>query len=788
MDHLNPNRYDNAIPASSYMEGATKKVSFFIPLRRTELSGRVTGPVSEFTITQTFLYTKEECPETVDAVYRFPLPGDAAIDRVKAFFGRNEVESKLMERVKAESEFESARKKGKQSLLMTRESSDVFTMFLAGIRPGEEVKVQTTFVQLGDPQGIGFEFRVPLTISPRYVRGDEAGSRQASGQPLLPMIDPGHRFSMDLKVSKNGSVVCPSFGTRVKKGRMSLEAGEVLPDRDLVLIWTPSQSDRPMVQVITDGKKHFMAIVTPPKSPERLLPREITLLLDRSGSMSGAKWEATTWTAEKMLRSLGPGDRFNLCLFHTETRWLFNTPQEINAQNLKEARELLRRSDAGGTELGVAIEQALDQDIVDDEAVKHVVIVTDAEVSDAGRIVQTVREKRRKRQCSVICIDSAPNSFLAKGIAKAGDGTAKFLTSSPQERDLATALDDVMEEWAAPIASEMSLRTDRLAIDPEKGKYLEKGDGMFAVDVPHLASGRCVVMLGSFQTKGKMSFSFCALDQDGHREETDIQAAERCPGLSKLYGSAMVNWLELLASSEVDIGSVEEELEKFDMKLCPNKTTRAIYRENREAGIRALIKGQMVKASLHYNVPSSETAYLGIRKERGKAATKLAIVPNALPEGWSHGFANGSVATRGDPMNLMCGFNASPAGSPKAFMSSMQQDTSAEPMVDIELPDGIPEQHNGELVLMDSTDGLGNQLSCLMSKVTVTGTGLENTELQIFIRDMSTARVRIKLRDMVEGLLERPINVQVGNGERVLIKLVGLDKTMQGAPFRVVIT
>ena len=104
-----------------------------------------------------------------------------------------------MERQKAEVEFESARKNGKQSLLMTRESPDVFTLFLAGIKPGEEVKVHTTFVQIGDPQGVGFEFRIPLTTSPRFSRGDEAGKRQVNAQPLLPMIDPG-RFSMNVKV------------------------------------------------------------------------------------------------------------------------------------------------------------------------------------------------------------------------------------------------------------------------------------------------------------------------------------------------------------------------------------------------------------------------------------------------------------------------------------------------------------------------------------------------------------------------------------------------------------
>lgn len=277
MEHLNSSRYDNAIPSSSYMQGATKDQKFFIPLRRTELTGSIYGPVSEFKMVQTFQFTREECPETIDAIYRFPLPGNA-VEIVKVFFGCNEVESKLLERRKAEAEFEYAGKKGKQSLLMTRESPDGFTLFLAGIKPGEEVRVETTFVQVGDPQGVGFEFRVPLTTSPRYVRGDQADMRH-NAQPFLPMIDPGHGFSMNVKTNGPSKTECTSFETLLSsQGNLTLKAGEIVPNRDLILRWTPVQEERPTVQVISDRDKHFIAIVTPPKKPEHLRPREIILL------------------------------------------------------------------------------------------------------------------------------------------------------------------------------------------------------------------------------------------------------------------------------------------------------------------------------------------------------------------------------------------------------------------------------------------------------------------------------------------------------------------------------
>ena len=50
----------------------------FVPLKRTELSGEVAGPLATLRLTQIYGYSKEQCDRTLEAVYRFPLPGDAA--------------------------------------------------------------------------------------------------------------------------------------------------------------------------------------------------------------------------------------------------------------------------------------------------------------------------------------------------------------------------------------------------------------------------------------------------------------------------------------------------------------------------------------------------------------------------------------------------------------------------------------------------------------------------------------------------------------------------------------
>jgi Ca-activated chloride channel homolog len=127
----------------------------FVPLKRTELSGEVTGPLASLRLTQIFSYSTEQCERTLEAVYRFPLPGDAAVTRVRVSFGEVEIAAELKERERAETDYDHALREGRQAALVTREAPDVFTLRVAGIRPDQEIKIETSYAQLARAEGAG---------------------------------------------------------------------------------------------------------------------------------------------------------------------------------------------------------------------------------------------------------------------------------------------------------------------------------------------------------------------------------------------------------------------------------------------------------------------------------------------------------------------------------------------------------------------------------------------------------------------------------------------------------
>ena len=343
--------------------------------------------------------------------------------------------------------------------------------------------METAYVQYARPEsGARWSLRVPLTTAPRYVRDDEEGTRASQGQPLALLRDPGHRFSLNLTLPDAGEIRSHTHSLEVRREAASdpllpatsyvrLAQGEVVPDRDFVLIWraddggaAQSQPSPARLQVWRQdvpgaesdpSYAYFLAQVTPPRwrgpCTETGVGREVILLVDHSGSMEGAKWAAADWAVTQFLSNLTERDTFALGLFHNETRWLSPQPSTGKSAVVAKAIAFLNEHrDSGGTELGVALEQTLHQPKDTTERARHVLIVTDAEVADAARLLRLVESEAaiadpwQRRRISVLCIDAAPNAFLANELAERGGGIARFLTSDPAQGDITTALDGVM--------------------------------------------------------------------------------------------------------------------------------------------------------------------------------------------------------------------------------------------------------------------------------------------------------------------------------------------------------
>lgn len=680
----------------------------FVPLQHTLLRGTVVGPLADLTLTQVFGYARTTYAHPIEALYRFPLPGDAAVQAVVVRFGEVEIRAELQERSAAEEHYAAAKAAGHQAALATREAPDVFTLQLAGIQPDQPVTVETHYVQLARAEQEAYDaagtqhpqwsLRIPLTTAPRFVRADEKEGRWVHGQPLALLRDPGHRFQLDLNFAGVATVSSPTHELTIAQTddvdravlQVRLAAGEVLPDRDCLLRWSPPQAaDNPTIELHTyvdnvdnaEGATpylYFLALVTPPvknTSPKGVesdpIAREATLLVDHSGSMRGAKWSAADWAIERFLADLTAADAFALAIFHNKTRWFVEAIQPAHSEATTAATAWLQQQqESGGTELGVALEQALHlqrwQPPATATLTRHLLIVTDAAVSDAARILRLADAEAARpdrRRISVLCIDAAPNAFLANELAARGGGVSRFLTSDPAQADIVTALDDLLLEWSRPLLADLQLHVNRADVMVGgQHSVIKQGTGEESViDLGDLAAGRAQWVVGRLPmvaSDGDVDRPLQLALSAAFGDERRVVAEAACSAqrqthrgtaaLKALFGVARVNALEFLMHANFDQAQLAVQLRRLgydpaSLFAAPAPSTTTIYAENIQKESVAALRGLLVNEALTYGLASAETAFVAVRQEAGEPAQEQVVVANALPAGWSGDFAAGNL-------------------------------------------------------------------------------------------------------------------------------------------------
>ncbi len=641
--------YENKIPSGTgvleIVSGKTKETNpdsrLFIPLQKSKLTGTFHGPLGSLTLGQTFRFSHDVISTPIEAIYRFPLPGDAAVSEVVVTFGDEVIRTKLMERAAAERTYDKAFESGKKAVLVTRESPDVFTLHLTGIPPDTDVTVQTSFTLLARSVTKGWEIRVPFTIAPRYVRSDEKHPA-TQANPLITAADPGYRISMDIwfrpaiqvtSVKPNANVVQVSGATRI-------QFQDAMPDRDLVLGWNMAEEKEMLTAWSTDdptsGHRYLLLLINPPKTAtNNTVPREMVLVIDQSGSMGGEKWKAAQNSLFALLDTLKQGEYFNICIFSDSPVWS-GKPVMATPGTIRAAKEFVTRTSLfGGTELGVALEQAIRQPKQPGTFSRHIVVITDGQVTDEARILTLSgmeKDMAQPRRISVITIDSSPNSYLTREMARVGGGIAKFLDETGQVREV---LEELLLFWQQPLCSDAVLVSDGQDLDVP-GYRIIRETGSPAIDIGDIRPGSPLFLCG----RTGLSETATTLTLTSKQSGT-IGNATAVPGdgnlssaLKVLLGTAKIQALEFIRQSVYDAGEMQKSLEALGYKSMGSGATAALYPENQAHAMQEMLDQLIISESLRYGIPSTLTSFIGVSERKGIVPEVTVAVPNAIPADW----------------------------------------------------------------------------------------------------------------------------------------------------------
>lgn len=250
------------------------------------------------------------------------------------------------------------------------------------------------------------------------------------------------------------------------------------------------------------GGGYFLLLVgAPAKNQQAGLRRELTLVLDRSGSMAGRKFEQAKAAALQVLEGLDDGEGIQLIEFGNTVGSAFGQPVVKSAETVAVARQWLERIGAhGGTNIHDALLEALRPAPLKD-TLPLVLFLTDGlptvgptrEV-DLRRLVETGNAGHRR--LFSFGVGNDVNAPLLDRIAAVTRGTTTYV--QPDE-DVELAVARAFARLAHPVLAEPVLH------GVGNGGAVRVSD-MLPARLPDLYAGDQLVVLGQYHGDDDLHF------------------------------------------------------------------------------------------------------------------------------------------------------------------------------------------------------------------------------------------------------------------------------------------
>jgi Ca-activated chloride channel homolog len=431
------------------------------PLQHTEVTLDVHGVMASVVVEQTF---SNPYQEALDAVYVFPMGPDAAVHGYSFTVGERLIEGQIAERDDAREIFEEARASGHTAGLLHQEKPNVFTQELANLPPGEEVVVRLEYVELVDFYDAEYEVVFPMVVGPRFLPANTSEARPVVGVPAgqvgpkgatkVSILPPGVRSGHDINVELSIDVGVPltgfsstshalvDGGREGTRQRLSLDPGDRLPNKDLVVRWSAS-GEKTAVGVLAHraDKDGFVSVVIQPKAAytsNDVASREVVLLIDASGSMSGGPMDRAKDVARGILSTLRPNDEVQVLAFSDSVVPFRDGPVPADSSTISSAIGFVDGLSAGGsTQMLAGVHEAIAG--TDAERVRVVYLLSDGEVGNDDEILGAL-ERGKGLRVYPVGIGSAPNRYLFERTAERSRGFATYVTLNESADDAVRAL------------------------------------------------------------------------------------------------------------------------------------------------------------------------------------------------------------------------------------------------------------------------------------------------------------------------------------------------------------
>ncbi|XP_026195935.1 von Willebrand factor A domain-containing protein 5A-like isoform X1 [Anabas testudineus] len=585
-----------------------------VPLKSIEVELEVRDHVA--TLVSTLLYENKE-DKPIEAVFVFPLPGDAAVCHFSAVIGQTQIVAEVKEKQQAREEYDDALSSGQQAFLLEKsdQSPDIFSLSVGSLPPGESASIRLEYVtELAVQADDGLRFCLPAVLNPRYQpQGSEGASVQVTSVPasLVPYsLSFSARVSSPRPISKveSSSSLDPLQYLNAEKTQatVKLAAGHKF-DRDveLLIYYTNAHQPTAVLEAGQASAKPGTLMGDPvvmvslyPEFPQAVMSSvascgEFIFLLDRSGSMScplnNSNQQETRIASARdtlllLLKSLPMGCYFNIYSFGSSYEHMFPKSVEYSEKTMEKALKKVEEMTAnlGGTEILKPLEHIYSQPCIPNQP-RQLFVFTDGEVGNTKEVIDLVKKNSGSHRCFSFGIGEGASTALINDLAKEGGGHAQFITGGDRMQP------KVMQSLRfalQPVVQDVSVTWD-----------LPKGVSATVLSPPITALFQGLRSLVYVQVTGQSS-----------------EAAEGCVTVKySLAGHRSQNQLCFSLKPAEDTGLTVHRLGAQTLIRSLEMEERE-HRGQQDGGL----KEKVVELSVQSGVSSSFTAFIAVNKSDGK--------------------------------------------------------------------------------------------------------------------------------------------------------------------------
>ena len=436
-------------------------------------------------------------PRRAEAVLLLPTAPGAAVSAFQLGGGKSAASARLLPRNEARRTYDAIVAKIKDPALLEFAGYDLIRSSVFPVPPRGTQTLRITWDHLVPKSGARTDFTLTRSEALGAKTPWEISVRLRSKRPISTVYSPSHPVNLRRVGPHELQVTAPPAALD-QPGPFRLSWLQQTGAVSASLLAYPD----PEV-----GGGYFLLLAgLPAHLPEakRVLRREVTVVIDRSGSMAGAKMDQVRAAALQVIEGLADGESFNVLDYSNTVESFAPAPVAKTRESTLEARRYLAAlRPGGGTNIHDALLQALRQP-AREGCLPLVFFLTDGlpTIGQTGEVAirdAVAAGNPHRRRIFTFGVGEDVNAPLLDRVAESTKGSSTYVL--PGE-DVEVKVGEVFSRLYGPVLSDVRLET----LDAEGAVTTRRIRELMPTLIPDLFEGDQLVLLGQYRGAEPLDF------------------------------------------------------------------------------------------------------------------------------------------------------------------------------------------------------------------------------------------------------------------------------------------